>query len=109
MITQKTIIVLLVIFLVMTLVMVFLYLKQQLAGPLDNNYINNSIDSNNQGKLSPVQQKIRLIEDKTRQQVGQIVEQGKTTSGGITTEAGDQIIKAETQELMEKLKLRNPD
>jgi len=50
-----------------------------------------------------------LIEDKTRQQVGQIVEQGKTTSGGITTEAGDQIIKAETQELMEKLKLRNPD
>lgn len=103
---KKAIIVVLVLFLIMVLAGAFLYLKNQLAG-LEG--ANTSAGLTDQEKLSPVQQKIKEIEDRTRQQVGQIVEQGKTASGGITVDAQRKIEAAVNQEIMEKIKLKTPE
>ena len=106
---KKAIIIALVLFLIMVIAAVFLYFKNQLIRPGDNSYINISAGSTNQEKLSPLQQKIKAIEDRTSQQVGQIVEQGKTASGGITVDAQRKIEAAVNQEILEKTKLKTPE
>lgn len=106
---KKAIIIVLILFLIMITVFAFLYLKKQLAVPGDNSYINTSAGPISQEKSSQLQQQIEAIEDKTNQQVEQIVEQGKTATGGITPDAQRKIEEAVNQGIMEKLKLKTPE
>lgn len=103
---KKAIIVVLVLFLIMVIAAVFLYLKQQLVAP---GGANTSAGSTDQEKLSPLQQKIKEIEDRTRQQVGQIVGQGQTASGGITVDAQRKIEGVINQAIKEKAELKTPE
>jgi len=103
---QKAIIIVLILFFILAVTFAVLYVNNQ---PADNSNDNIQAGSTGQEKLSPEEQKIKDIETKTSQQIEQIVEQGKTTSDGLTVEAGQKIIEAETQELLEKLKLRTPE
>ena len=108
---KKDIIIALVLFLIMVAAFFFLYLKKQLAGPSGESGLNLPVSSTsvNQEKLSPVQQQIKAIEAKTIEQVAQIIEQGKTSSGGIRPDAQRKIEEAVNQEIMEKMKLRTPE
>lgn len=108
---KKAMVIVLIMFLVVAIIFVVLYVNNKPAAnqlieqPIDNGY--NSISS--QEKLSPAQQKIEAIETKTRNQVEQIVEQGRTASGGITADAQKKIDEAVNQEIIEKMKLRTPE
>ncbi len=60
-------------------------------------------------KLTPEQQKIKAIEDKTNLQVTQIIEQNKTSTGGVTKDAQRQIEDVVNQGIQAKLMLRTPE
>lgn len=109
---KKAIVIVLIMFLAAAFIFVFLYIKSITGGPidkLDRSSQNNSANSTGQEKLSPLQQKIKAIETKTNQQIEKIVEQGKTSTGGVTAEAQRQVDAAVNQEIMEKTKLKTPE
>lgn len=102
----KAIIILLILLLFIAAVFAAWYINNK--PPADNGY-NISAGSTNQEELSPEQQKIKAIEDKTNQQVEQIVERGKTAAGGITPDAQRKIEEAVNLEIMEKINFRTPE
>ena len=111
---KKAIIILLILFLAVAIVFVVLYINNQPAAnrlirqPTGNGY-NLSASSTNQEKLSPAQQQIKAIEAKTQERVEQIVEQGKTATGGITKEAATKLEETINQAIMEEAKLKTPE
>ncbi len=106
---KKALIIVLILFFIVVAAFVLLYINKMAADRPVGNSDNTPASTASQGELSPVEQKIKIIEDNTRQQVEQIVEQGKTATGGITVDAGNKIIEVETRELMEKLQLKTPE
>ncbi len=100
---KKAIIIIAALFLVITIIFSALYLSQKF-------FINKTkLPNNNVGELSSAQQKIKEIENKTNQQVEQIIEQNQTPSGGVTPEGQRQIEEAINQEINEKIELKTPE
>ncbi len=105
---RNAVIIVLILFLIIVGVFVFLYLNNKQAAEQANKQPAGS-GSTSQGKLSPEQQKIKAIEDKTNQQVEQIVEQGKTATGGITKQAAIKLEETINQAIIEEAKLKTPE
>lgn len=111
---KKAIIIVLILFLILILAVAGLYLIEQPADsgnePLSAGAgRDGSAGAVNQERLTPLQEKIKIIETKTNNLVGQIVEQGQTANGGITLDAQRKIEAAVNQELVEKNKLKTPE
>lgn len=110
---KKAIIILLILFLAVAVAFVILYINNQPAAdqttkqPANNG--DNTSASSTQGGLTPVEQKIEVIETQTKEQVEKIVEQGTTATGGITVDAQTKIDAVVYQEIIEKMKLRTPE
>lgn len=113
---QKAIIIILIIFLIIVAVFAFLYLEKQSAVPAGQPVNFQAGTGKNilpglsdREKLSPVQKKNKAIEDKAKQQVERIIEQGRTAAGGLTAEARKKIEEAVNQEIAEKMKLKTKE
>jgi len=107
---KKAIIIILILFLAIVVIFSILYINKKATDQSIKNSTNNTaITPNNQEGLSPTQQKIQEIETKTNQQVEQIVEQNKTTTGGITVDAQRQIEDVINQEIAEINELKTPE
>ena len=109
---KKAIVILLILSLAIGVAFVFLYVNSKSApAKLINQPADSNANSNltEQIKLTPEQQKIKEIEDRAKEQIKKIFEQGRTATGGVTPEAQKKIDEAVNQEIMEKLKLRTPE
>ncbi|MFH1583363.1 MAG: hypothetical protein ABIB72_03540 [Candidatus Falkowbacteria bacterium] len=102
---KKAIIIVLILFFIAAIIFFVLYINK----PADSQLIKQPADSGYNNTSVPVEQKIEAIETKTNQQIEQIVEQGQTSTGGITAEAQRKIDDAVNQEITEKLKLKTPE
>ena len=110
---KKAIIIIFILFLVLVVAFVVLYISNkpvvdQTAKPADSGGIN-SAGLTEQEKSSQIQQKIKVIETKTNDQVKQIIDQGTTATGGITVDAQRKIEEAVNQAMVEKAKLKTPE
>jgi len=84
-------------------------LKLQSVKNLESSIINKTNNITPTAELTPEQQKIKEIEERTRELIRQIVKQGKTKSGGLTRQAQDKLVAVINQEIEEKIKLRTPE
>jgi len=104
---KKAIIIVLIMFLTMALVFVFLYLNNQSAvEPAADLPADNTVNS-----APPVtqEQKIEEIQVKTNQKIEEIVEQGKTETGGITKEAAEDLEAVINQAITAEANLKTPE
>jgi biopolymer transport protein ExbB/TolQ len=84
-------------------------LKLQSVKNLERSILDKTNNIAPTAELTPEQQKIKEIEERTRELIRQIVKQGKTKSGGLTRQAQDKLVAVINQEIEEKIKLRTPE